>query len=65
MAVAVVPVGRRWRHVLVGGVWLVAAAVMARTGGVADSLSPAVVAAAGCAASAGLVTAALVRRERT
>ncbi|MEI7546463.1 MAG: hypothetical protein WCK21_00180 [Actinomycetota bacterium] len=43
----------------VGGVWAVAAAAMARTGGIATSLPPAVSAALLCAAVATAVSAAL------
>jgi hypothetical protein len=64
VAVAVVPAGGRWRSPAVAAVWLAAAAVMARTGGVAHSLPPAVVAAGVCAAGATLVTVVLVRLDR-
>jgi hypothetical protein len=64
VAVAVVPTRGRWPGPLVAVVWLVAAAVMARTGGVAHSLSTTLVAAGVCAAAAVLLTAAAVRLDR-
>ncbi len=64
VAVAVVPKGGRWRAEAVAVVWLGAAAIMARTGGVANSLPPAVVAAAACAAGATLASLAIVRLDR-
>lgn len=62
IAVAVFDAKRRsW---LLGLVWVVAAVVMARTGGIATSLRPALVAAAICGAVALAVSALLVRRPR-
>lgn len=64
VAVAMARRGSWWHAPAVAAVWLVAAGAMARTGGVADSLSTAVVAAAGCVTAAALVTAAVVRLDR-
>ncbi|MDO8392279.1 MAG: hypothetical protein Q7V57_17535 [Actinomycetota bacterium] len=65
IAVGLVRGGSRWRGVGVAVVWVAAALVMARTGGVADSLSPAVVSVAACAATAGLATLVVVRLDRS
>ena len=64
VAVAVVSGASRWRSACTAAVWVVAAVVMARTGGVADSLPPAVVAAVVCAAVATVLTAVVVRLDR-
>jgi len=60
VAVAIVPPGPRWRSPAIAIVWVMAAGVMARTGGIATSLPPAVVAAAVCGGAAALVTLGLV-----
>lgn len=64
VAVAVVPTGGQWRAPAVAAVWLGAAAIMARTGGVADSLWPAVVAAAACTGTALIATLTIARFTR-
>lgn len=64
VAVAVVRDGSRWRSPAVAVVWVVAAVTMARTGGIATSLPPAVWASAVCAAAASLLTLGLVRIDR-
>jgi len=51
-----------WCSVCVGGAWAVAGLVVARTGGIATELTPAVVAAVAAAAAAGVVSAACWRR---
>ena len=64
LAVALVPKGGRWRAPTVAVAWLVVAAIMARTGGVAGSLRPAFVAAAACTVGALVVTTLFVRLDR-
>lgn len=62
VAVAVVAARcTRVRLVIVGAVWVAAAAVMARTGGLAQSLTDALLTAAACAAVASLASAVLCR----
>lgn len=53
-----------WLFRAVGGVWVVAAVVMARTGGIATSLMPAAAAAAVCGGAAVVLSAGLVRLAR-
>lgn len=64
VAVAVVRSRARWSSPAVAVVWVVAAVVMARTGGIATSLPPAVRASAVCAAVASLLTVGLVLTDR-
>lgn len=64
VAVAMVPAGSRWRGLAVALVWMVAAVGMARTGGIATTLKPAVVAALAWAACAALLTFVVVRTDR-
>ena len=53
-----------WLFPAVGGVWVGGAVVMARTGGIATSLTPATEAAAACGVAAVVLSAGLVRLAR-
>jgi hypothetical protein len=64
VAVAIVPAGPRWRSLAVALVWMVAAVGMARTGGIATSLTPAVLAALAWAVGSALLTLVAVRLVR-
>lgn len=52
-----------WRLLAVAAVWVVGAGLMARTGGIADSLTEAVVASAVAVAGAAVLSAALLGRR--
>jgi len=64
VAVAAVREGARWRSQAVAVVWVIASVAMARTGGIATSLPPAVQASALCAAAASLLTVGMVWIDR-